>query len=116
MKKIQAIVKPEVVEAVTLALEKVGFFGFLFDSKVKGKGNVVCNQSCTTCTKPDLIPRAVIDVFVQDGDVQEVCTIIHDKAGNGRSGSGKIFVFPIGEVIDISTDRRGEEVIERTTL
>lgn len=115
MKRIQAIVKTTVVKTVVDALRNGGFCGYFRDEHIRGKGTrSPCSSGCSiSCQASGFIDRAVIEVTICDTHVAEVCAIIEEKSGNGRSGSGKIFIIPIEDAVDISSGARGDQMFER---
>ena len=62
---------------------------------------------------PNLIPKARIDIAVNDEFVKVTCdTIIKAaKEGEGVIGDGKIFITPLEECIRIRTEENGGEAI-----
>jgi nitrogen regulatory protein P-II 1 len=46
-------------------------------------------------------------VVVQDQDVQTVIDLICESAQTGEAGDGKIFVYPVEEVVRVRTRERG---------
>ena len=62
---------------------------------------------------PNLIPKARLDIAVNDAFVDiTVDTIINTaKHGEGKIGDGKIFITPLEECIRIRTGERGSQAI-----
>lgn len=59
----------------------------------------------------DFLPKLKLDMIVDDKDVEPAITAITAIAKTGRNGDGKIFVYPVEEVVRISTGERGKEAI-----
>ena len=59
----------------------------------------------------DFLPKIKIEVVVPDGLVESVTDAIQTAANTGRIGDGKIFVFPLEDVIRIRTGERGEDAV-----
>ena len=59
----------------------------------------------------DFIPKIKIEVVMDSDLVPEAVRIIQEKARTGEIGDGKIFIFPVEEVIRIRTGETGKEAI-----
>ena len=112
MKKIEAIIRPEKVDEVRRALEKVGFPG-LNISEVEGHGKQkgVVQQWRGEQYRVELLPKVRLEVVVNDRDVKKIVQAIQDVAKTGGVGDGKIFVSPVEEVIRIRTGETGEAAL-----
>jgi nitrogen regulatory protein P-II 1 len=112
MKKVEAIIKPFKLDEVKEALNEVGVRG-LTVTEVKGygrqKGHTELYRGAEYVV--DFLPKIKIEVVVPDGEVQKVVDAIIQSARTGKIGDGKIFVYPLEEVIRIRTGERGEEAI-----
>jgi len=111
MKKVEAIIRPERVNAVKDALADAGFVG-LNTVPVTGrgaqKGIVHQGRSGQTLTI-DMLPKTKMELVVRDGDAEKVCDIIMEAARTGEIGDGKIFISNVEEVIRVRTGERGED-------
>jgi nitrogen regulatory protein P-II 1 len=52
-----------------------------------------------------------IEIIAPDEKVQSIVEAIVAKARTGRIGDGKIFVYPVSEVIRIRTGETGEAAV-----
>ena len=113
MKKIEAVIRPEVLGRVKEALEREGFVGMTVLPEVKGRGRQkgIKHQWRGRTVEVDMIPKAKLEMVVDDEDVERVVTIISEAARTGNVGDGKIFVLPVEEVIRVRTGERGREAI-----
>ena len=59
----------------------------------------------------DFLPKVKIEVIVDDNMVERACEAVQQAAKTGRIGDGKIFVYPVEEVIRIRTGERGSEAV-----
>jgi nitrogen regulatory protein P-II 1 len=59
----------------------------------------------------DFLPKVKLEIAVADGVVAGALEAIVASARTGKIGDGKIFVTPLGEVVRIRTDERGEIAI-----
>jgi len=112
MKKIEAIFKPFKLEEVKDALNSVGVKGMTI-SEVKGfgrqKGHTEIYRSSEYVV--DLIPKIKIEIVTDDESVEMITTKICDAARTGNIGDGKIFVYPVEDVIRVRTGERGKEAV-----
>ena len=112
MKKIEAIIKPFRLDEVKNALTKIGIQGMTI-TEVKGfgrqKGHTEVYRGAEY--KIDFLPKVKIEVIVTDEIIIQVIETIERAAKTGKIGDGKIFVFPVEEVIRIRTGERGKDAI-----
>lgn len=112
MKKIEAIIRPEKVDEVRKALEKVGFPGVnLSEVEGHGKQKGVVQQWRGEQYRVELLPKVRLEVVVSDKDVRKIVQAIQDAAKTGSVGDGKIFVSTVEEVIRIRTSETGEAAL-----
>ncbi len=92
MKMIRAFIRPEKEQEVVLALEGAGFPS-LTKMPVFGRGK----QKGLTVgpVHYDELPKTLVMMVVNDGDVERVVSVISDKARTGFIGDGKVFVSPV---------------------
>lgn len=112
MKKITAIVRPEKLEPLKDALFAAQVDGMTV-SQVQGCGNQHGWKEYYRGTEVllNMIPKVKFDLVVTDERVDELVEVIRATAETGQVGDGKIFVFPVEEVVRIRTGERGEEAL-----
>jgi nitrogen regulatory protein P-II 1 len=112
MKKIEAIIRPESLEAVRNALNVAGVTGLMI-SEIEGHGKQkgVVQQWRGEKYKVELLPKAKIEIILKDQDVGRICKAIIDNAKTGEMGDGKIFIYPLEDVIRIRTGEKGESAV-----
>ncbi len=112
MKKIEAIIRPEKLDDVKLALEDIGCIGMTV-SEVKGRGRQkgIVHQWRGREYRVDLLPKVKLEIVVSDDMVDKVVETIVETARTGNVGDGKIFVLPIEDVIRVRTGERGEAAV-----
>jgi nitrogen regulatory protein P-II 1 len=112
MKKIEAIVRPEKLDAVKGALIDLGHKG-LTVCEVKGHGTQkgITQQWRGEEYVIDLLPKISIIAVVHDHEVKDVIDTVTKAARTDRIGDGKIFVSPIEEVIRIRTGETGPDAL-----
>ncbi|MCI2241596.1 P-II family nitrogen regulator [Adlercreutzia faecimuris] len=112
MKKITAIVRPERMEALKEALFAAHVSGMTV-SQVQGCGSQHGWTEYYRGTEVllNMVPKVKFEVVVDDARVDELAGVICDAARTGEVGDGKIFVFPVDEVIRIRTGERGDAAV-----
>ena len=112
MKKIEAIIREEKVEAVRKALKEESYFGITV-SEVSGHGRQggLTLQWRVGEYKVDLLPKIKIEVVVLDEDASRIMRIIANAARTGNIGDGKIFVLPVEDAMRIRTGDTGFDAI-----
>ncbi len=113
MKKIEAIVRPERVSAVKEALERLGFAGMtLTEVKGHGKQKGLVQQWRGSQYRIEFLPKVKVEIVVENGDsVGPAVEAIIENARTGEAGDGKIFVYPVEDVIRIRTGERGAAAV-----
>ncbi len=112
MKHIIAVIRPEKLDDVRTALEKVGYAGLMI-SEIEGHGKQkgIVQQWRGEKYKVDLIPKIKLEVVTQDAEAPLIIKTIIDNARTGEIGDGKIFVSTVDEVIRIRTGETGETAL-----
>ena len=112
MKKIEAIIKPFKLDEVKDALHDVGVKGVTV-TEVKGFGRQKGHVELYKGAEYDIafIPKAKIEAIVCDDMVAKALSAIQEKAGTGKIGDGKIFVYSMEQVVRIRTGERGESAM-----
>ncbi len=112
MKQITAIIRPEKLEQVRQALEKVGYSGLMI-SEIEGHGKQkgIMQQWRGEKYKVDLIAKIKMEVVVKDNEVETIKKTIIENARTGEIGDGKIFISTIDEVVRIRTGEEGDTAL-----
>lgn len=111
-KKIEAIIRPEKLHAVKNALSDIGIVGLtVMEVKGRGRGNGMQLQWRTGRYVVDLLPRVMISIVLSDENVAATVDAIKTAAYTGEKGDGMIFIYPVENVIRISTGEEGREAI-----
>ena len=112
MKLISAIIKPFKLDDVREALSEIGVQGITV-TEVKGfgrqKGHTELYRGAEYVV--DFLPKVKLEVAVDDGIVEQVIETIRNAANTGKIGDGKIFVYPVEQVIRIRTGESGPEAL-----
>ena len=112
MKKIEAIIQPFRLEPVKEALHGINVQGMTV-TEVKGFGRQKGLKEIYRGMEyqVDFIPKVKLEIVVTDDKAKEVTDTIINSARTGRIGDGKIFIYPIGEIIRIRTGETGDEAV-----
>ncbi len=112
MKKIEAIIRPEDLDGVRLSLQEKGIVGMTVE-EVQGRGRQkgVCLQWRAGEYCVEFLPKIRMDIIVDDKDVETAIDAVIRAARTGKNGDGKIFIYPVEDVVRISTGERGKEAI-----
>jgi nitrogen regulatory protein P-II 1 len=104
MKKIEAIIRPHLLEVVKDALQTLGVQGMTI-SEVKGFGRQKGHTEVYRGSeyKVEFVPKLKVEVVLDDDLVENVIEAIVKVARTGKFGDGKIFVLPVEEAIRIRT-------------
>ena len=112
MKKIEAIIQPFRLEPVKEALHGINVEGMTV-TEVKGFGRQKGLREVYRGMEyqVDILPKVKIEIVTSDDKVAAILETITAKARTGRIGDGKIFVYPVAEVIRIRTGEKGDEAV-----
>lgn len=112
MKLVQAIIKPFKLDDVRTALSEIGVAGMTV-TEVKGfgrqKGHTELYRGAEY--KVDFLPKIKIEVAINDDLLDKCIDVISESANSGKVGDGKVFVFPLNEVIRIRTRETGPNAV-----
>ncbi len=112
MKKVEAIIRPHLLDAVRNALHEVNVTGMTI-SEVQGYGRQKGHTETYRGTEYQIefIPKIKIEVVVPDEIEESVVEVILRTARTGKFGDGKIFVTTLDDVIRTRTGERGEAAL-----
>lgn len=108
MKKIEAIIRPHLLEAVKDALQTVGVQGMTI-SEVRGFGRQKGHTEVYRGSeyKVEFVPKVKLEVIVDDDVAESAVEAVIKSARTGKFGDGKIFVLPVEEAVRIRTGEQG---------
>jgi nitrogen regulatory protein P-II 1 len=112
MKKVEAIIRPHLLDAVRNALHEVNVTGMTI-SEVQGYGRQKGHTETYRGTEYQIefIPKIKIEVVVSEEIEDSVVEAIMKTARTGKFGDGKIFITGLDDVIRIRTGERGEAAL-----
>lgn len=112
IKKIEAIIRREKLDAVKQALTDIGIVGLnVIEVRGRGRGAGIHIQGRTGTYSIDLLPRVQINIILSDRNVAMTVNTIKEAAYTGEKGDGMIFIYPVENVIRISTNEEGHDAI-----
>ena len=112
MKKVEALIRPEKLQAVQDALDALGTSG-LTVTEVLGCGAQRGYTETYRGAKVNisLQRKAKVEAVVGESLVNAVVDAIAGAARTGEVGDGKIFVVPVDDAIRIRTGERGDVIV-----
>jgi nitrogen regulatory protein P-II 1 len=112
MKKIEAIIREEKLDAVRKALESHGYAGMTV-SEVSGRGRQggLTLQWRVGEYKVEFLPKIKVEVVVLDEDVAKILNTITSVTRTGEIGDGKLFVIPVENAVRVRTGDEGDNAI-----
>jgi nitrogen regulatory protein PII len=112
MKKIEAIVRPEMLQPVQDALDELGVSG-LTVSEVMGCGRQkgYTEQYRGSRANISLLPKLKVESVVPDEVVDRAVEAIVGAAWTGETGDGRVFTWDVDAAVRIRTGERGEETV-----
>lgn len=113
MKQIQAIIRPEKLDAVKDALVSLGINGLTVTS-VQGFGKQMGHTEVYRGVKVDakLLTKTMITAVVTDSAMNGVIEAIKSTARTGEIGDGKIIVTTVDNSIRIRTGESGDITLD----
>jgi nitrogen regulatory protein P-II 1 len=114
LKKIEAIVRPEKVRGILGILKEIGVTGATVVSE-RGQGTgerpLIRDSKGMPLHTAEYNPMNSVITIVNDSQVNRVLDSIAKVVVSGSRGSGKVFVFPVDEVMDLENGKRSKDVI-----
>lgn len=112
MKKVEAIIRPHLLESVKEALQTQGVQGMTL-SEVRGFGRQKGHTEVYRGSEytVEFVPKIKLEIIVDDDLLDNVIDAICKSAKTGKFGDGKIFVFDVEDAIRIRTGEHGEHAV-----
>ncbi len=112
MKKIEAFIRHEALEAIHDRLATMGLPSMSV-TEVKGSGRQKGFTESYRGAKTTIFlrPKLKLEMVVDDADVDRAIDTILELAHTGEPGDGKIFILPVEESIRVRTGERGDVVL-----
>jgi len=112
MKLISCVIRPEKLDAVTVALNKLGVVGMTL-TDVRGFGRQKGQKEHYRGEEYAIrfLPKIRLELVVQDDEVSKATKAISDAARTGNIGDGKIFVIDVKDAVRIRTGEQGTSAL-----
>jgi nitrogen regulatory protein P-II 1 len=112
MKLVIAVVKPHKLDDVKTALQERGVQG-LTVTEASGYGRQRGHTEVYRGAeyRVDLVPKARIEVLVEDAEADAVVDAVVEAARTGRIGDGKVWTLPVDTAVRVRTGERGPDAL-----
>jgi len=112
MQMIEAVIKPQKLDAIKAALSRLGILG-VTAFEVKGFGRQKGHTERYRGARMDVgfVPKVMIRVCVRNEDLDKAVETVVSNARTGEVGDGKLFIFPVERVIRIRTGEENDEAL-----
>lgn len=110
--KIDIITRPSKIEALKEALNAIGITGMTFTNVLgcglqKGKTEFYRGTEYSI----DLLPKSRVEIVVCEVPVEKVVEVAKEVLRTGEIGDGKIFIYPVQNVIKVRTGEEGVKAL-----
>ena len=112
MKLISCIIRPEKLDAVTVALNKIGVVGMTV-TDVRGFGRQKGQKEHYRGDEYTIrfLPKVRLEIVIQDDETSKAIRAISEAARTGNIGDGKIFVVDVKDAVRIRTGEQGASAL-----
>src|ERR1700748_3459560 len=106
---LEAVINPHKIDAVKQALARIGILG-VTAVECKGFGRQMGHTERYRGAKMDVgfVPKVLLKICVKSEEREAAVNAVVEAGRSGEVGDGKIFVYPIAEVIRIRTGEKNE--------
>jgi nitrogen regulatory protein P-II 1 len=112
MKLITAVVQPFTIDDIRAAVDEAGVHG-LTVSEARGYGRQKGHTEVYRGAEyqVDFIPKARVDIIVDDDHVDVAVTALITAARTGKIGDGKVWVTPVESLTRVRTGERDHQAL-----
>ncbi|WP_329179088.1 P-II family nitrogen regulator [Streptomyces sp. NBC_01477] len=112
MKLVTAVIKPYKLDDVKTALQERGVHGMTV-TEASGYGRQRGHTEVYRGAeyRVDLVPKARIEVLVEDADADAVIEALVAAARTGKIGDGKVWAVPVETAVRVRTGERGPDAL-----
>lgn len=112
MTRVEAIIRPERLDAVRESLYRIGIVG-LTVSEVRGSShsNGPTRRYRGTPYQETFLPRIHLETVVDDDDVDVTLDTVYRYAHTGDAGDGVIFLSRVRDAYRVRTGERGAKAL-----
>lgn len=113
MTKIEAYIRPHLLQQVVDALDELDISGLtVSDVRGMGKSKAVTHTFRGNQYDTKLLHRVKIETLAEDDEVEAITEAILRTAQTGEVGDGKIAIYKVDDVIRIRTGERGGSALK----
>ncbi len=113
MKKLEAIIRPEKLNAIKDALVDIGIPAMtVINVSGRGRQRGIILQWRAGEYRVNFLPKLKIEIFLSDNDCQKAVDCICNIARTGREGDGMVFILPVENVYRVRTGDSAEGCID----
>ncbi|MEU6850653.1 P-II family nitrogen regulator [Actinacidiphila alni] len=112
MKLVTAVIKPFKLDDVKTALQEMGVHG-LTVTEASGYGRQRGHTEVYRGAeyRVDLVPKARVEVLVDDADADAVIDAVVAAARTGKIGDGKVWAVAVDTAVRVRTGERGPDAL-----
>ena len=112
MKLVTAVIKPFKLDDVKTALQEMGIQG-LTVTEASGYGRQRGHTEVYRGAeyRVDLVPKARIEVLVEDAEADAVIAAVVAAARTGKIGDGKVWSVPVDTAVRVRTGEFGPDAL-----
>lgn len=112
MKRLEAFVRVNMLEAVKQGLEEVGVQGMTCE-QVRGYGRQMgrTDKYRGSTYAVNLLPKMKVIVYLRDEQLEEAIEAVIKATRTGEIGDGKIFISDVEDAIRIRTGESGDAAL-----
>jgi nitrogen regulatory protein P-II 1 len=111
MKLITAIVRPDRVDDLVLAITDAGAHGMTATEVIGFGQQYEAGGAARPAGNSAFLPKVRVDVVVRDDDARTVAEAIAKCANTGNIGDGKIWVSTVDSAIRVRTGERDDAAL-----
>ncbi|MEN6460120.1 MAG: P-II family nitrogen regulator [Syntrophomonas sp.] len=112
LKKIEAIIRPSKLEEVKAALDEIQIRGLtVYDVMGRGLQRGQTQYYRGQAHSVDLFPKVKVEIICRDHWVDRIIEVIENICKTGKIGDGKIFVYPVEQIVRISSGEQGDAAL-----
>jgi nitrogen regulatory protein PII len=112
MVKIEAVIRPERLDAVKTALDEIGIHGVtIMEVRGAGQQRGYVHRYRGAEYRVNLLEKIKLETVVPDDLADEAVQAIVTSGRTGEVGDGKIFLIPVGDAVRVRTGERGDAAI-----
>ena len=112
MKKIEAVIRPSKLEELKHALNELEVRGMtVYNVMGRGLQQDVKQYYRGQEVSVDLFPKVKVEIICRDHWLERIVEVILKVCSTGKIGDGKIFVYPLEEIVRIRTGEKGDSAL-----